>query len=947
MSLDDFIAALLAAPNAHARRELLNAEPHFVNPALIQKLKDQADQAERDDARKALNIGCIAQEIAEGLKDEAALALALWTQANAYEVIGEYESAVKNYEQAAALFRKSNHPIEAARTSIGHIAALMYLGQLEAALTLAASARETFAQEGDALSQAKIDMNMGNLYDQSGKPALALESFQRAIAIFESLGEALYAAMSKVNAGIVLCQLDQFLEAEDYYAQARPIFESAGLQTAVAILDRDIAGLQSARGHYAEAFRTLERARTAFTALGMEMKIAEMDLNESDLYLNLNLPRDALRLAEKAEQTFVSKGLSFELARARANRAIALARLKPTDEAVRLLSQARDLFQAVNNEIWATHAELQRAEVLGRSGVWDQAYALLTEVANQYQRLGLKTKRAYANIASTEWLIHNQQWAEAITTLQEIRSALNGLSMPWLGHRIEAALGRVYEGLGSQAEAIQHYQLAVEQLESMAAAISAEEHRTAFVTDKTAPYEALVSLLASEDAAQALAWAERAKSRALVDLLAGRIRPQLQAEDTVDAARVASLQTLREELNWMYSRLTHVAIPDDSGPPIAGPEIWPRIREKEGQVMALWHDLQAKHAESLSLEHVSPPAPNEIQQALPQSTVLIEYFIARNQVMAFVISRDRISAYPALVALPALQPLLEELAFQLSKFQYGPAYYQRHSAALYESAIDILDQLYRCLIAPLWSELVEADSLIIVPHGPLHSLPFHALYRDGEPLAKTHAISYAPSIAVLQFCWQKKQPIEGTALLLGIPDESIPNVAREVQSLAQQLPNSVTLLKDAASYARLRDLASRSRILHLATHGIFRPDAPLLSGVRLADRWLTAQDVYELDLGQASLVTLSACESGLGQVAGGDDVVGLVRGFLYAGAASLLVSLWQVADDTMTDLMDAFYKALLSGEGKARALRKAQQAVIETHPHPYFWAPLVLVGNER
>ena len=135
-------------------------------------------------------------------------------------------------------------------------------------------------------------------------------------------------------------------------------------------------------------------------------------------------------------------------------------------------------------------------------------------------------------------------------------------------------------------------------------------------------------------------------------------------------------------------------------------------------------------------------------------------------------------------------------------------------------------------------------------------------------------------------------------------------------------------------------------MFHLAAHGLFRPEAPLLSSIRLADRWLAVQDVYDLEL-QAELVVLSACETGLGHDTGGDDLVGLVRGFLYAGAASLAVSLWTVDDVAMTELVVQFYTHWLDGQGKARALQLAQQTLIQKYEHPFYWAPLVLVGNER
>ena len=133
-------------------------------------------------------------------------------------------------------------------------------------------------------------------------------------------------------------------------------------------------------------------------------------------------------------------------------------------------------------------------------------------------------------------------------------------------------------------------------------------------------------------------------------------------------------------------------------------------------------------------------------------------------------------------------------------------------------------------------------------------------------------------------------------------------------------------------------------MLHLACHGMFRSDNPMFSSLKLHDGWLTAADALSLDL-EGALVTLSACESGRGSVVGGDEVLGLVRAFLGAGAATLVVSLWLALDETTASLMENWYGRVRGGEGQTAALRAAQLEVKERHLHPYYWAPFILVGK--
>jgi len=952
MTKDEFIEALISAPDAEARRFLLDGNPEFLHVDTVSVLKERADQLEQDDARQALALGLLAEEIAEQLASDEARALALWTQANAYDFLAENESAVRCYERAAELFKAAGKPLEAARTAIGQMFTLMQLGKFDQSQLLAQSARSVFVEQGDVLSLAKIDMNLGNLHYQQGKYAQALEDYRQATEAFLSLGEALYGAMNQINQASALTMLDDFLQAEQLHEQARPVFEEAGLRTAAASVDHDLALLQYARGNYAEAFRTFERARVTFSSLDLQVNLAMTDLEESDLYLDLNLADEALRLAQRAESAFSEMGMTFELARSKANHAVALARLGQGEKAAALLLEAQSLFLSLGNEAWVAHTDLQRAEVLGQEDQYDLARPLAVQAAQAYEKLGMKTKYAYAHILAAGFWADDRQWAQSLQELQAAREALETLAAPWLSQRMETCLGRVYEGMGNIPQAVEHYEKAASRIQQMTAALTADEHRTAFVADKLAPYEALVTLHATENPALSFTWAEQAKSRALVNLLAAGVRPRLHLDNEMDARRAERLQEIRDELNWLYTRLTRGSAPGETGAPAASPETWTKIEEREQEATSIWRSLQGRHAEELSLIRETPLTPSDIQPDLSAGTALVEYFVARGQINAFVITHNDVRSFPAIAPISEVLVLMENLAFQFSKFQYGPAYYQRHRAALLQTTREILDDLGRKLIAPLWEELASASAVIIIPHGPLHALPFQALRMDERYLVETHAISYAPSAAVLKFCRKKsahpgtQAPFSGRPLLAGIPDERIPHVTTEIQTLSGILGDAEVLLGEQATFERVSQSISSCGVFHLAAHGLFRPEAPLLSSIRLADRWLAVQDIYNLDL-RAALVTLSACETGLGHDAGGDDLVGLVRGFLYAGAASLIVSLWTVHDESMTRLVTSFYSAWLAGHSKVDALRQAQLALLTEYEHPYYWSPLILVGSEK
>jgi CHAT domain-containing protein len=255
-----------------------------------------------------------------------------------------------------------------------------------------------------------------------------------------------------------------------------------------------------------------------------------------------------------------------------------------------------------------------------------------------------------------------------------------------------------------------------------------------------------------------------------------------------------------------------------------------------------------------------------------------------------------------------------------------------------------LEAIYKEVITPLHIPL-GAKHLVFVPHGPLHFLPFHALKNNEDHyLADAYTISYAPSATVFALCREKATTPKRSALVLGIPDERAPQILTEVQSVASLLPRAELFLGKQASAQLLRQKGPETGLLHIATHGIYRQDNPMFSGIRLGDGYVNLYDLYQMRL-SANLVTLSGCATGMNFVAAGDELVGLQRGLFCAGATSLLLSLWDVHDGSTAQLMQDFYSSYIQNNDMATSLQAAMRNLRRTKPHPYFWAPFVLVGK--
>ncbi|MGH9817539.1 MAG: CHAT domain-containing protein, partial [Candidatus Acidiferrales bacterium] len=169
-------------------------------------------------------------------------------------------------------------------------------------------------------------------------------------------------------------------------------------------------------------------------------------------------------------------------------------------------------------------------------------------------------------------------------------------------------------------------------------------------------------------------------------------------------------------------------------------------------------------------------------------------------------------------------------------------------------------------------------------------------------------------------------------------------ILEEVQAVASNVPAPELFVGERATAEVLREKGAHSSLIHIAAHGTFREDNPMFSRIRLGQSYLSLYDLYNLDL-PAELVTLSGCATGVNVVAAGDELLGLVRGLFSAGAQSLLLTLWDVNDKSTAEFMRLFYGRLRDSGDKAGAVRDAMLELRSKYPHPYYWAPFLLIGK--
>jgi CHAT domain-containing protein len=493
--------------------------------------------------------------------------------------------------------------------------------------------------------------------------------------------------------------------------------------------------------------------------------------------------------------------------------------------------------------------------------------------------------------------------------------------------------GKLAAAAGRLESAIASYRQAEQLVERLRLGLRAEELKLAFVRDKQELYEdAVAACLASRwprRREQAFEFAERAKSRALLELLDADLR----AREEVPQAHRSRWRVLRGRLNTLYRQLGE----QERRGKRRDLEL---DRSLSHRILRVEEQLERLRGEAGSSRRVGPSL-DQLKRKLRRDETLVEYFGRADSLVAFVLTRDQLR----IVNLPGAQQRTRELEFalrfQMQKFHYNSGYVDRHEPILRATCDRLLADLYDTLLAPLGP--LPGRRLLFVLHGPLHYLPLPALRGPAGYLVDHYEIAVGPSAAVLLYPARRRR-VTRAPLVIGADDGSLPYVREEAKAVAAQHPQARLLLGEGARQEDFLRLARGSAWIHIAAHGIYRDDNPLFSAVALADGWLTYHDLLGMPL-SAELVVLSGCDTGRHRIDAGDELLGLARGFLRAGVSNLVVSLWAVQDRATATLMKDFHARWRDGSSVPAALRQASLALRRTHPHPYYWAPFVVVGR--
>ncbi len=938
-----------AGSRPSALKEMLQKlHVYAVDLSLIELFKKQVDLLIRSDAREALEVAEVAESISQLSSDTAARALGVRTKGMALHVLSRYAEAAEHYEQARRLYREAGREVEMARVERAMVDALIYLGSYDQALELANEARQIFEEHDEKLLLAQLESNVGNIYHRLDRNREALICYTRAADVFAAANDRNGLALVSFNRANIYCNLDDFRQAQELYEQAYELHCTEENQLGAAQTRYSLGYLHFLRGAYHQAMRVLHEARIECLRLGDEQTAALCILDLAEIYLQLNILDEAARLAAQARELFENLGMRYEAARALTFLGLAYMRQLRLEDAEWSFALAREEFAAEGNEVHLGMISLYQAEsrlLRGRPLMLTDAIKLAEEAEAIFARQQLKAKTCSAQLVKTRALLSGGREAQGLC--EKILRSCQELEAPWLRYQAHELLGDVLLAADDIQQAQEHYAQAISFIEQIRSSIRVDEFRSAFFRDKLCVYEKLIGLCLDQENperhADAFYYLESSKARTLVDLLINELELMPLPDNQAMAELYQQWQSLREKLHWYHSKMNQAEMQGQSRLLSSDQRLHEEIVHCERAMSEVTRRLQASDPSFVWLQRSGGMKVEELRSILAPDETVIEYYFDAEQLKIFLIDRHSLQVISSGHSLHEISDQIQNLRFQFDKFHYGPGYLTMHAERLRQCTNDCLHQLWQALYAPV-ADLARGNKLIFIPYGLLHNVPFQALFDGEKYLIESREIAQAPSAMLLKLCEERSLKNYERAVIFGAADETALHITEEIQAIRSLFPEGNCFTGTAATAQSLADNAPSSDILHIASHAVFRHDNPMFSAFKLADRWLNFYDICAMKL-PASLVILSGCNTGASRVYAGDELMGLARGFLSAGASSLVVSLWAVDDPATAKLMTALYQKLRSGASTRAALRAAALEIKSLYNHPYYWAPFVLISH--
>ena len=931
--LSSLASGLIEASSRTERVQLLRRHPELVDLGLANKIKELCYESWASEPTIARRAASVLGEIEKRSSSSEIRAIMFWTRGISDITTGRLKSAANNLSRSAELFHAEGKITESAHSNVAMLLALAMLGRYDEAVSVGNVALQIFLEVGDELAAGKIELNLSNIAARRERHADSEKLCMSAMKRFARIGENEWQTMAENGLANTYSDIGEVRKAEKYYRSALKKARGAGMLVTEAEIEASLGNLCRSRGQYQEALSFLELSRSKYERLNMPNPSVIAELEIADIYSELNLYPESAEAYERLIPVLTRLKLRADEARARINFGRVLHSLKRTNESRRHLRKAIRLFALEGNRIGQANGLLVSASV-------DSSIGRLTAAAESVAKAKslLMVQHSRRRTLNANWLsaeidrMAGRSFA-ASAAFNEILPETRQLNERLVEIATLGSLGKIAAESGEYRLAITRLSKAVRAIESLRAPLPGEEFRRAIVADKMAAYDDLAQIYISQGKlSQAFQLVERARSRSLDELI---INASAKEKDLLKIS--STMIEIRERLNWNYSR-QEKSEAEELG----------RLKSESAELEKQLAELRRRNQSASTLPVRSGKRPNDVDLAgikakLTKDRALIEFVIFAGEISAFVLTDRKLRYVEELSTVPEIESMVDDLRYQFSALRFGANNVGPFASILKKKTDSILQRLNQRLIEPL-IDLIGNRDLVISPAGILNYVPFAALFDGSQYLLNSRKIVFSPSARIwLELSTRRNRSIV-PAVLFGFADERIPLVNEEIGALARIMSQSTAYTGQRANVESFAAEAPNAGLLHIACHGQFRPDNPMYSSLSLADGRATVNDILSMRI-KAELVTLSACETGVSKVYPGEEVVGLARGFLAAGASNVILSLWNVNDKTTSRLMLHLYEEKQRGRSIAASLRSAQKMFIERGEHPYYWASFILVGR--
>ncbi|MBD1883014.1 tetratricopeptide repeat protein [Microcoleus sp. FACHB-45] len=920
-----------------------------------------------------------------------------------YSDLGEKQKALEYYSQSLPLYREVGDRGGEAGTlnNIGRV--YDDLGEKQKALEYYSQSLPLSRAIGDRSGEGSTLNNIGGVYDDLGEKQKALEYFSQSLPLRRAVGDRGGEAVTLTNIGLVYSLLGEKQKALEYYSQSLPLFRAVGYRRGEATTLNNIGAVYDDLGEKQKALEYFSQSLPLSRAIGDRKQEAVTLNNIGGVYSYLGEKQKALE--------YYSQSLPLRRAIGdRRGEAVTLnniggvySDLGEKQKALEYYSQSLPLRRATGDR----RGEARTLNSIGRvySDLGEKQKAL------EYYSQSLPLSRAVGDRGGEGSTLNNI--GRVYSDLGEKQKALEyySQSLPLsraVGDRSREAnnlsnIAYAKREQGNLTEALTNIESSIKIIESLRTKIASPELRTSYFATVQNYYQFYIDLLMQLHKTQprsgydtkAFEASERSRARSLLELLQ---EANADIRQNVAPELLQRQRSLQQQLDALEKRRVEVL-----NRPKYTPTQEAELEQQRQTLIAQYQDIQTQiRATSPRYAALTQPQPLTLaqiqQQILDENTILLQYSLGKDRSYLWAVTKTSITSYEL--------PKAAEIETTARKFRNAvTAPTSRNSPNQVAQANDAISQM---ILQPAAAQLAQ-KRLLIVGDGVLNYLPFAALSLPGKsgengnpPLIVDHEIVLLPSastLGILRQNYSDRPPPTRTLAILADPvfspeDERVKNQstatnlqaiesvnpglsrsgrannlqlsrlkftrqeAQIIQALVPANSRTESLDFEASRAVATSQNLSQYKIIHFATHGLANSTNPELSGLILSlvdekgnplNGFLRLTDIFNLKLA-ADLVVLSACQTGMGQNIQGEGMVGLTRGFMYAGAQRVVVSLWSVDDEGTAKLMSSFYQGMLQkGLTPAAALRAAQLEMLkqEEWRSPYYWAAFTLQGEWR